>query len=138
MFKITKRFISFNGHSYVPKEGGLVRIGNEKDKERYYSIINQYKQLENENNALVRFHRKIIINPLLDRGVAKEICSLRGYIQNLQYVTMGHYLEINGSLYWVSQQADRATQIRHEHIIHLYRAFLRLPREEFVYFKLKM
>jgi hypothetical protein len=136
--KLAKRFISFNGHSYVQKGSNFIRIGNDKDKENYYSIIQEYKALEHNNTVLVRNHHKIIINPLVDRGVAKEICSLRGYIQNLQYAAMGHYLEIDGQIYKISSSVDRAAQIRHEHIIHLYRAFLRLPKEEFVYFKLKI
>ncbi len=130
---ITKRFISFNGLSYIPRQNQLIRIGNDTSTEIYYEIINNYKYKEKETNAILRWNQKIIINPKLDPLDAKEILDGRYHIQRLQYVAMDHYLSHNNQLHFVTKKKDREAQIRHEFIINLYRKYLEYPTEEFIY-----
>ena len=136
MFKISKRFISFNGLSYLNYHNNYIRLGNDTTTQKYYSIIDNYKSLEIENKALINLGR-IRVNPSLNRYIAKDILEYRISIQKLQFAAIEHFIYTSeGLMKKVTKELDRKKQLQHEYIIHLYTDFLELPKEEFIYYKL--
>lgn len=138
MFLITKRFISYNGRSFISKYDNLYRIGNDIDKSYYYKIIQSYKILESKYKAILN-NNKIYINPELNTNIALDILKYRETIQNLQYLAVEHFiLHKDNDFKFISKENDKKYQKNHEYIINLYRKFLNLPSKQFHYPKLNI
>ena len=136
---LQRRNISMNTDFYIKKGNTTYLIDTSAHHSNYINSVSSYKSLEHSYDILKNDKIGLKIEYELEYiDIVKTILKLRENVQEYQLEACDHYINIDGSLKFISRERDLYKQHTHEYVIQLYRNALCLPYKQFTYEKFSL
>lgn len=136
---LQKRQISTNRDFYIKKGNNMYLIDTSMYHSNYINSVCSYKSLEQSYQIIQKNKIGLKIEYELEYiDIVKTILKLRENVQEYQLEACDHYINIDGSLKFISRERDLYKQHTHEYVIQLYRNALCLPYKQFTYEKFSL